>query len=118
MGWEVKRASFRFKSRKVPESFGETAGALTRDPCADIFPLDDTSQIMGFEEIKNDDGHPVLLAEGEGGRIEYFQLLLQRFLIRHLRIPSGVFVLLGVLVVNTIHFGRLQNHFSPNFIRS
>src|SRR5262245_3110809 len=85
------------------------ARSLLRDEGADSFPEDDAAQVVRFEKIENDDRHLVVHAERKGGGIHHGQLADERFLVGDLRETLGVGILVGIRVVDAVHFGGFED---------
>src|SRR5438552_2597173 len=81
--------------------------ASTGNEGADLFAQHHPLQIMRLEQVENDDRHPVVHAKREGSRVHHFQLPLQGLQITDLLEPFCPGILLGVTVVDAVHFRRL-----------
>src|SRR5688500_8744855 len=87
----------------VADSEGSVRRQSTRDQRPHFFTEDDALQVMWFEQIENDDGHLVVHAETEGGRIHDLELLLQGFEIGDAREALRFRILLRITVVDAVH---------------
>src|SRR5258708_44759 len=79
------------------------------DECAYLLAHDYPLEIVGAEEIKNDDRHFVVHAKRERGRIHHLELLLKRFEVRDFGVTFGFRVLFWVAVVDAIDLRRFEN---------
>src|SRR5439155_17767646 len=73
-------------------------------------------EIVGPEQIEDDNRHLVIHAERESSRVHYLELLLQGVEIGDVGKPFGSGVRFWVAVVDAIYFGRLQDYFGADFV--
>ena len=72
--------------------------------------------VVGLEEVEDDDGHIVVEAQGEGGGIHNAELLLQGFEVGDFLVAFGFGILFGIAVVNAVDLGGFEDDVGADFI--
>ena len=73
---------------------------------------------MLVAEVEDEDGHVIVEAEGERRRVHHVEPLLEGVEEGEGVVFDGVGVLLGVLVVNTVDLGRLEDDIGVHLARA
>src|SRR5215475_12568826 len=81
------------------------------------FPAQHRSDRSFFADREHDDRHPVLPSKREGGTIHYFQIALERLLMRQAIVALGIAILLRIGAVDTVDVGGLEHGLRTEFGR-